>query len=1070
MVQEEIIGVKQSIAALWQHLESIQEPVLLLCADRRQLHRLYTELRAQQCGCDEVLLFPDCETLPYDTVSTPHSLSVERMRVLYQAYSGRYRLLLSTVANASQRLPPYHWLLANSFLVEQGERRSLAAFPDLLSDSGYRRVPLVHEEYEYAVRGGVLDVFIPQHNLPIRLDFFDDEIERLRYFDPQTQLGQTSTLSSVQLLPTYEYPQSKKAREYFCRAWQQHFGGFARGVLYESIASAGIGPGAEYYLPLFFEHTNTLFDYLPESILLLETADSEKLSMHFWELLHKRIKERPENADYPMLPPEDMFINTKELQGYCSKIRSLEYALQLPRSGALLPKRNIIPEAPSKVSRMRKKYLSVPIGDLNELHPGDFIVHEDYGVGRYQGLKNIEIEGDVADYIALEYADQDELYLPIHALPLIYRHSTSDIVEPTLHSLKSKRWHRQRQKAYKQIEDMAAKLINTQAQRRLSETVLQAQIPDEYEQFSKSFPFPLTTDQQKAIDDVLGDLCHSAAMDRLVCGDVGFGKTEVAARACFVAAFNGWQSIVLVPTTLLAEQHAHAFAERFEDFPIRIATLTRNTTGLELKTLLSRLIGGEIDVLIGTHRILQEDVCFAKLGLAVMDEEHRFGVTQKERFMRLRISANALSLTATPIPRTLNMSLNALRDLSLIATPPANRLPIQTAVCPWGEAVIQEAIQRELLRDGQVYYVHNDTSTLDSCVHALQKLVPEAVVGFAHGRMSKRDVSKAMSRFYTHKINVLACTTIVESGLDVPRANTIIIERADLLGLAQLHQLRGRVGRADRQAYAWLLTPENHRIMSTDVKRRMAAIIASNELGAGFMLATQDMEIRGVGSLLGKEQSGHVEDLGAAFYLRTLERTVKRLREHPRNQDIVDKQAHHAELSLGLSTLLPDDWIIDVSVRLALYRRIAEAGTQSELNDLQIELRDRFGRIPKMALDLLTCSALQLRAARLHIQKINIQSRKGYIIFDKALTIGPDMLANLIADKALGADFAVSGAQRLNFTTLSQSPAERLEFTACILKTLSRRQESTAPDSVSNTQQVNEITGLDSVAPKTHAQ
>jgi transcription-repair coupling factor (superfamily II helicase) len=909
------------------------------------------------------------------------------------------------------------------------------ALSEQLTYSGYHRVALVREPHEYALRGGVLDIFLPEHSQPLRLDFFDDEIEQLRYFDPHTQLGARSTIDAIDLLPAHEYPQSQEARDLFGKTWQKNFGGATRGAFYRSVMEHGRGLGAEYYLPLFFESTETIFDYMPDDALLVADARHVEMRQQFWHVLEKRIKERPPRDDYPMLPSDMLFISDKEWTHGCAALKNMEYVLAQEEISSA-PLSQEVSSVPAPVSQNSTTGIAL---ELSDLHDGDLIVHEDYGLGRYRGLQNLEIEGVAQDFIFLEYADKDELYLPIHALSLIYRHhGGGGEQEPRLHSLRGKRWERQRQKAFQKIEDTAAELIETQARRKLSETEMQADIPDEYAQFANSFPFPVTPDQQKAIDDVLNDLCAPASMDRLVCGDVGFGKTEVAARACFVSAFNGWQTIILVPTTLLAQQHVRHFTERFADFPIRIASISSATQGAPLRRCLNDLKNGNIDILIGTHRLLSGDLQFASLGLLIIDEEHRFGVTQKDHLARLRTSANMLGMTATPIPRTLHMSLNALKDLSIIGTPPQNRLPVQTCVTPQNDALIREAIQRELGRGGQVYYLHNNTETINRRARSLKRLIPDATISIAHGGMSAKILNDAMSGFYSGKTTLLLCTTIVESGLDVPNANTIIVERADLLGLAQLHQLRGRIGRSARQAYAWLLTPGTERNLKLDARRRLAAIAASNELGAGFVLATQDMEIRGVGSVLGKNQSGVAEDLGVAYYVRTLGRVVKNMRQGDHDAQVDLSTHRRSDLRLGISALLPEEWIADISVRLNLYRRISDAETQSALNDLQLELKDRFGRLPLPALNLFRYSALRLRADQLSIEKINVKSTGAYFILQEGLDIGPDMLAVLVDNENLHASIEVSGSSRLNLKCELTSAEERLELVESVVNALSQ--------------------------------
>ena len=1025
-----------SLTQLWEQLKDLRGTALLICANTVQLRFLRDGLKTLSANSNKIQCFPDREILAYDTISTPPALIAERLKTLYRCCHGD-TVLLSTVGSASHRLPPRQWLLENTFVVRRGEQRSLIGLADLLSQSGYQRVALVREANEYALRGSVLDVFLPEHDLPLRLDFFDDEIEQLRYFDPQTQIGAPGSIEEVTLLPAYEYPQTNEAREYFDKQWQRRFGGARHSSFYQSIMDHGYALGAEYYLPLFFEHTNTIFDYLPKASLLVQDARNIEARQRFWQTLEERTEQRSHRGEYPMLSVDELFVSDAQWRSDCDKLQQLEHIL--PQESTQEPAEQTRQAHIARpMASPHQKTMGASIQYLADLNAGDFVVHEDYGIGVYRGLENLEIEGVSQDYIFLEYADKDELYLPIHALSLIYQHNNYGGVEPKLHSLRNKRWHKQRQKTYQQLEDVAAQLIATQAKRQLSGSVMEAHIPKEYEQFSKSFPFAVTADQQKAIDDVLADLCAKSPMDRLVCGDVGFGKTEVAARACFIAAMNGCQSIILVPTTLLAEQHARNFSERFADFPVRIALLRGTSKTASVDRLMQDLKRGVVDILIGTHRVLSSDLQFSKLGLAIIDEEHRFGVAQKERLTRMCDSVNMLCLTATPIPRTLHMSLNTLRDLSIIGTPPENRLPIQTCVAPYSDSIIREAIQRELNRGGQVYYLHNNIDSMLRRTRHLQKLVAEATIDNVHSRMSNKALSDSMSRFYAGTTNILVCTTIIESGLDVPRANTIIIERADLLGLAQLHQLRGRVGRAEQQAYAWLLTPYDPKSLKLDARRRLAAIAESNELGSGFVLATQDMEIRGVGSVLGTEQSGQASDLGVAFYRRALSRVVSNIRKNPdARQDVVDVDPA-TDIRLGISALLPENWIEDISVRLNIYRRVSEADTESKLNDLQLELRDRFGRLPEEAIRFFRISTLRLKANQLSVEKIGAQPNKCWLQFSKNVSVGPDMLIALMDDKDLVARVEVSGERRINFQCNLPDAEQRLEFVEKAVKALTR--------------------------------
>lgn len=1017
-------------------VQKYNRPVLLLCAHEAEIKQLHEEIKRHDDKL-AVISFVGRETLLYDNIETASNINAQRIAALYQIAQLQKGIVLSTVANASHRLAPRNWLLAHCIMIECGQKQSMAGFTSSLQQGGYQRVDVVRSMGEYAVRGGLIDVFILEKQQPLRIEFFDNIIERLRYFDPITQRGNKTITQSVCLLPSTEYAQTTEAKDIFQKEWPKYFGGSIRGLLYERIIETGSAPGAEYYMPLFFEYTETLFNYLPKSTLWGQTADIKESSAEFWNILKQRIKERGEIKDYPLVPPENLFLSTEELLMHSAKTNIIKWPIEYNDNKTVHYQKS----SSARPNRRFKAYAGESLAHLDQLSENDLVVHEAYGIGRYQGLKNITVDGIAEDYISLEYAANDMLYLPIRALSVIHKHNNAGVTDTALHSLRAKRWRRQLRKVSEQLEDLAADLIKTHARRANVSQGFNFCIPKEYASFCEEFPFDLTVDQERTIDEITVNLTAASPMDRLLCGDVGFGKTEVAMRAVFIAGYSNYQSVILAPTALLVEQHLRSFKKRFAEHPLEIAALSRNTTANA--ATLQDIASGKVDIIIGTHRILQKDLYFKRLGLVVIDEEHRFGVKQKEWFRKKRAEVNLLSMTATPIPRSLNISLNRLRDLSIIASPPSGRLPVNTAVRPYDRVIIREIIQREIQRSGQIYYLHNEIDSIERCADTLNKLVPQARIGIVHGQLHQNNVKTVMANFYDHHIDILVCTTIVESGLDVPNANTIIIERADLLGLAQLYQLRGRVGRSNRQAYAWLLTPTSGYVASKDSQRRLAAMVINTELGSGFSLATQDMEIRGTGDLLGKEQSGNINELGPNFYLRMLERTIKKVDLSEPNDTQANNEDDSArvdtEINLHLSALLEEAWIPDISLRLEFYQRIARADKQNELNDLYEEMKDRFGAVPENTYHLLHCSALYIRAKKLGIIKLDINQKRGEILFsENNCKVRPYRLARLLQENNLVTDSVrMIDAHCLYIKGEWTTPQQRLDCATQLLTELS---------------------------------
>lgn len=701
------------------------------------------------------------------------------------------------------------------------------------------------------------------------------------------------------------------------------------------------------------------------------------------------------------------------------------------RQRALICESDLLGERVSRRRQDSRRTINTDtlIRNLAELRPGQPVVHLEHGVGRYAGLTTLEAGGIKAEYLMLTYAGQDKLYVPVSSLHLISRYAGGADENAPLHKLGGDAWSRARQKAAERVRDVAAELLDIYAQRAAKSGFSFKHDKTQYQLFCESFPFETTPDQAQAINAVLSDMCQPLAMDRLVCGDVGFGKTEVAMRAAFLAVENHKQVAVLVPTTLLAQQHFDNFRDRFANWPVKIEMISRFRSAREQTQVLKETQEGKVDILIGTHKLLQSDVHWRDLGLLIVDEEHRFGVRHKERIKAMRADVDILTLTATPIPRTLNMAMSGMRDLSIIATPPARRLAVKTFVREYDNLVVREAILREILRGGQVYYLYNDVENIEKATQRLAELVPEARITIGHGQMRERELERVMSDFHHQRFNVLVCTTIIETGIDIPSANTIIIERADHFGLAQLHQLRGRVGRSHHQAYAYLLTP-NPKAMSTDAQKRLEAIASLEDLGAGFALATHDLEIRGAGELLGDDQSGQMTSVGFSLYMELLENAVDALKagREPSLEDLINSQT---DVELRLPALLPDDFIPDVNTRLSLYKRIASAKTTAELDELKVELIDRFGLLPDASRYLLQIAALRQQAQALGIRRIEGNEKGGFIEFSEQNRVDPSHLIGLLQRDP--GTYRLDGPTRLKFMKDLSDRPQRIEFIGSLL-------------------------------------
>jgi len=1123
-------GAAQSLA-IAEAASAAKRFTLLLTADSQSAERLEQELKFFAPTLP-VLHFPDWETLPYDLFSPHQDIISQRIASLYRLPELVHGVLVVPITTALHRLAPTQFLLGSSLVLDVGQKLDVEAMRTRLEASGYRYVDTVYEHGEFTVRGALIDLFPMGSKLPYRIDLFDDEIETLRTFEPETQRS-IDKVDSVRLLPAKEFPLQKEAVTRFKARFRERFDvDFRRSPIFQDLNSGITPAGIEYYIPLFFEETSTLFDYLPQDTQVFSLPGIEAAAETFWKDVRNRYEERRVDPDRPLLPPDELFLPVEDcfarLKSWPRVVASQDdvetgvgrerfpaqalpdLAIEAKANQPLAALSTFLDEFPGRVlftaesagrrevllellERLKlrpktldswqefvesKERLAITIAPLDEglvleqpalalvaesplfgqrvmqrrrrekrmdghssdaviknlaeLREGAPVVHIDHGVGRYLGLATLEVENQVAEFLMLAYADEAKLYVPVANLHLIARYTGSDDELAPLHRLGSEAWQKAKRKAAEQVRDVAAELLDIYARRAAREGYAFADPKLDYETFSAGFPFEETPDQQTTIEAVRADMLAPKPMDRLVCGDVGFGKTEVAMRAAFIAVHGGKQVAILVPTTLLAQQHYNSFRDRFADWPVKVEVMSRFKSAKEINAAIAELAEGKIDIVIGTHKLLQDDVKVKNLGLVIIDEEHRFGVRQKEQLKALRSEVDILTLTATPIPRTLNMAVAGMRDLSIIATPPARRLSVRTFVMEQNKPTVKEALLRELLRGGQVYYLHNDVKTIEKCAADLAELVPEARIGIGHGQMNERDLEQVMSDFYHKRFNVLIASTIIETGIDVPSANTIIIERADKFGLAQLHQLRGRVGRSHHQAYAYLLTPPRKQI-TPDAEKRLEAIANTQDLGAGFVLATNDLEIRGAGELLGEGQSGQIQAVGFTLYMEMLERAVKSIRkgEQP---NLEQPLGGGPEVNLRVPGLIPEDYLPDVHARLILYKRIANAADEEGLKDLQVEMIDRFGLLPEPTKNLVRMTSLKLKAEQLGIKKIDAGPQGGRIEFAADTSVEPLTLIKLIQGQPKRYKF--EGATLFKFMVPMERPEERFNTIEALLERL----------------------------------
>ncbi|MCA1978498.1 MAG: transcription-repair coupling factor [Thiobacillus sp.] len=1095
-------------------------PLAAVCASAWDAQRLTEGMRWFDPKL-RVCVFPDWETLPYDNFSPHPDLISERLATLHQVSRGEFDVLVVALTTAMVRLAPPAFLAAHTFFLKQKDKLDEDAFRAQMALGGYSHVNQVYSPGEFSIRGGLIDLFPMGSPLPYRIDLFDDEIESLRAFDVDTQRS-LYPVPEIRLLPAREFPLDEAGVTRFRQNFRERFEGDpSKSKLYKDVSNRLAPAGIEYFLPLFFGETATLFDYLPAGTTLAMHGALDEAGQAFWVDAQQRHRLLSGDRDRPLLPPADIFlpvdtffarakdwpqlhltqagagpahpvppvaVDRREahpaarlkhfIDGFPGKTLIVapsagrretlhEYLAEhdVPailcddwtacqaRSERILLTHGPLAEGfvtsddrlavitetelyaiPPKTRRAREAratQIDNLLRDLSELKPGDPVVHAQYGVGQYLGLVSMDLGDGDTEFLHLEYAKGDKLYVPVANLHLISRYSGAGEGEVPLHKLGTDQWEKARRRAMQAARDTAAELLNLYALRAAREGHAFQFSPHDYEAFAEGFGYEETPDQAAAIAAVMADMQSGKPMDRLVCGDVGFGKTEVALRAAFMAVMGGYQVAVLVPTTLLAEQHYNNFSDRFSQWPVKVAELSRFRTAKEQAAALKALADGSLDIVIGTHRLIQKDVKFARLGLVILDEEHRFGVRQKEQLKALRAEVDVLTLTATPIPRTLAMSLEGIRDFSVIATAPQKRLAIKTFVQPFSGGLIREAVLRELKRGGQVYFLHNEVSTIENMRERLENLLPEARIRVGHGQMSERDLEQVVRDFYQQRFDILLCTTIIETGIDIPTANTILINRADKFGLAQLHQLRGRVGRSHHQAFAYLLVDED-RNLTPQAKKRLEAIQLMEELGSGFHLAMQDMEIRGAGEVLGDKQSGEILEVGFSLYNDMLASAVASLKAG-KEPDMSQPLGVVSEINLHLPALLPEDYCPDVHERLVLYKRLASCNDPDDLTALQEELVDRFGELPDAARALIAVHRLRMSTRRYGIHKLDVSSDGMSVQFVPKPPVDPGKILALIQGKA---GYKLAGPDRLKLVTPLPDLPRRLGAVTAFLAAL----------------------------------
>jgi len=1128
------------LARLGEREKAHNKPLVVITADASDAQRLLEEIAFFAPGL-RCALFPDWETLPYDAFSPHQDLISERLATLWRI-SQRDKdtgadVIIVPATTALYRLAPPSFLAGHTFNFHVKQRLDEVRLKSQLTLAGYSHVTQVVSPGEYAVRGGLIDLFPMGSAVPYRVDLFDDEIDSIRTFDPDSQRS-LYPVPEIRLLPGREFPMDDTARALFRSRWRELLDGDpTKSRIYKDIGNGVATAGIEYYLPLFFEATATVFDYVGEQATVVLHGDLESAFQRFWQDTRDRFRLVQGDPERPALPPESLFLGTEQFyalanihaqlairprsdaaggatapaevaelppmaaqRGTEDPLSALKaYASASPQRVLILAESdgrreslldflrasNISPPAfdslqaflesdekwgiataalttgfawpdagvdlitetelfaAGPTTRRRKKQEQVSdvealIKDLSELNIGDPVVHASHGIGRYRGLLNLDLgqrnargEPEVQEFLHLEYADQATLYVPVSQLQLISRYTGVSADEAPLHRLGSGQWDKAKRKAAEQVRDSAAELLNIYARRAAREGHAFRYSPTDYETFANDFGFEETPDQKAAIHAVVQDMISPRPMDRLVCGDVGFGKTEVALRAAFVAVTGGKQVAFLAPTTLLAEQHFQTLVDRFGKWPVKIAEMSRFRSGKEITAALKGVADGTIDIVVGTHKLLSQNTHFKNLGLLIIDEEHRFGVRHKEAMKALRAEVDVLTLTATSIPRTLGMALEGLRDLSVIATAPQRRLAIKTFVRSEGNGVIREAVLRELKRGGQVYFLHNEVDTIENRRQKLEELLPEARIAVAHGQMPERQLEAVMRDFIAQRYNLLLCSTIIETGIDVPSANTIVMSRADKFGLAQLHQLRGRVGRSHHQAYAYLMVPDLEGL-TKQAQQRLDAIQQMEELGSGFYLAMHDLEIRGAGEVLGENQSGNMLEVGFQLYNEMLSEAVRCLKAGI-EPDLLSPLNVSTEVKLHAPALLPDDFCGDVHLRLSFYKKLATARNSDQVDALLEEIVDRFGKLPPQAQTLIDVHRLRVIAKPYGVVKVDAAPGVITISFKKDAPVDPLKIIALIQKNR---HIKLAGNEKLRIERALPEVRDRAQMVRDVLRSL----------------------------------
>ena len=1128
------------LARLGLREKAAGRPTAIVTADASDAQRLIDEIAFFAPGL-RCALFPDWETLPYDTFSPHQDLISERLATLWRIQQRDKDtgadVVIVPATTALYRVAPPSFLAGYTFHFKVKQKLDEAKLKSQLTLAGYSHVTQVVSPGEYAVRGGLIDLFPMGSAMPFRVDLFDDEIDSIRTFDPDSQRS-LYPVPEVRLLPGREFPMDDAARAKFRSRWRELLEGDpTKSRVYKDMGNGVATAGIEYYLPLFFDDTATVFDYLGTDATVVLHGDLEPAFQRFWQDTKDRFRLIQGDPDRPALPPEALFLSSEQFYGRANEHAQLsirpgshdiddsasvqklgdlsvlrgtedplarlkahlanpgtqrvlllaesdgrrESLLDFLRAGGvnppafdslaefeaetteplgiataaltvgfrwLAPGIDFVTEtelfAAGATTRRRKKQEQVSdvealIKDLAELNVGDPVVHAQHGIGRYRGLVNMDLgqgknpDGTPAmqEFLHLEYADKAVLYVPVSQLQQISRYTGVSADEAPLHRLGSGQWEKAKRRAAEQVRDAAAELLNIYARRAAREGHAFRYSPQDYEVFANDFGFEETADQRAAIHAVVQDMISPRPMDRLVCGDVGFGKTEVALRAAFVAVTGGRQVAFLAPTTLLAEQHYQTLVDRFAKWPVKIAEMSRFRSAKEISAAAKGIAEGTVDIVVGTHKLLSESVKFKNLGLLIIDEEHRFGVRHKEAMKALRAEVDVLTLTATPIPRTLGMALEGLRDLSVIATAPQRRLAIKTFVRNEGTGVIREAVLRELKRGGQVYFLHNEVETIENRRQKLEEILPEARIAIAHGQMPERELERVMRDFVAQRFNLLLCSTIIETGIDVPSANTIVMSRADKFGLAQLHQLRGRVGRSHHQAYAYLMVPDIEGL-TKQAAQRLDAIQAMEELGSGFYLAMHDLEIRGAGEVLGENQSGNMLEVGFQLYNEMLSEAVRSLKAG-KEPDLLAPLSVTTDINLHAPALLPDDYCGDVHLRLSFYKKLATARTPDQIDTLLEEIVDRFGKLPAQAQTLIDVHRLRVLSAPYGVVKVDAAPGVTTITFKQNPPIDPMRIIEMIQKHR---HIKLAGNEKLRIEREIKEPKDRAQAVRDILRQL----------------------------------